>query len=234
MATFQTFQELFNEYYVLYRGDNDIPATSDAEFAIAVSNANAGIRRWLHVDNVFWNELYTTLQTSSTATSPMKTFVNGTTNYATPSDMLYPGGFVILTDPSGNTLNIPCLSPEQQQIQAPGSVYSYFVGDPNNGFTLVLQGLANQNVAWTIDYVYYKHPTYIVDGTTIPQMADPAYIIHFMLAQRFRASRNWPAYQTALKDAEEALKGMQNANSSGTNYNSWDLNDNDLFGRFGA
>lgn len=87
-----------------------------------------------------------------------------------------------------------------------------------------------------IDYIYYKNPTQYTTGTTISEIPNPYFIIHRMLAQRFRVSRNYSAYQTAMRDAEEALKIMQMDNNSGTWANPWSLADNSgtVWGATGA
>lgn len=65
-----------------------------------------------------------------------------------------------------------------------------------------------------IDYNYYKKPAEITSGVSEPEMSNPYYIVHRMLANRFRASRN-PYYGSASKDAEDALRIMQGENNSG-------------------
>lgn len=66
-----------------------------------------------------------------------------------------------------------------------------------------------------IEYDYYKSPTLFTTGASETEMSNPYYIVHRMLANRFRASRN-PYYSSANKDAEDALKMMQGDNNSGT------------------
>ena len=56
-------------------------------------------------------------------------------------------------------------------------------------------------------------------------MPNPYFIVHRMLAQQFRASRN-PYYSSALRDAEDALKIMQIDNNSGSWANPWSQADN--------
>ena len=77
----------------------------------------------------------------------------------------------------------------------------------------------------SIDYIYYKQPTEFTTGTDVTEMSNPYYIVHRMLANRFRASRN-PYYQSANNEAENALRVMQMSNNSGTWANPWKLADN--------
>lgn len=94
------------------------------------------------------------------------------------------------------------------------------------GFTLNLNPAPNSSInGMDIDYVYYKKPTLYTSGESRSEISDPYFVVHRMLAQRFRASRN-PYYSSAFKDAEESLKVMQFDNNSGTWADPWKLPDN--------
>lgn len=226
------WQDIFEEFWTLYRGDSDIPTSTDDEWGIAIRLANAGIRRWNSVDGVLWNELWTNFQTSGGTTVS-----TGITTYDGPSDMRTPGGFIRLY--SGESENyIKVLSPEEVQNQADISTYAYFTGDPNNGFVLNLDSgsvSADYN-GWNIDFPYYKQPTIFdpdtEDGNTTPEMSEPGFIVNEILANRLRTSRNWPAYQTARRDADKMLQDMIDRNTMGIPFNSPTLTD-PLGGIFG-
>ncbi len=95
-----------------------------------------------------------------------------------------------------------------------------------NGFTLNINPAPDSSInGMDIDYVYYKKPTKYTTGTTKSEIPDAYFIVHRMLANRFRASRN-PYYASAFKDAEEALKVMQYDNNSGNWADPWKLPDN--------
>src|SRR3954470_341404 len=107
-----------------YRGDSQIPASSDPEWAIAVQYANTAIRRWANVDVEYWDVLWGTLQTAATGT---KIYTTGTSTYAAPTNMKLPGGFVRLTGPTTTGFfQIPLISPNDIQIQAQAGSYAYF------------------------------------------------------------------------------------------------------------
>ena len=55
-------------------------------------------------------------------------------------------------------------------------------------------------------------------------MANPYFVVHRILANQFRASRN-PFYTAAKADAENAIKVMQMHNNSGTWANPWSMSD---------
>lgn len=217
------FSDIFEEYYALYRAESDAPANDDEEYLVAVKYANKAIRRWANYDATYWKELFTTLQSTDGGS-----ITSGTNEYSAPDDMREAGGFVKILDTNGNAVrHYPILEPQEVQFKGDNSMYAYFTGDPNNGFTLHLNPTPDDAIdGFDIDYVYYRKPVEIEEDSTLPEMADPSFITDFMLAQRFRASRNWTGYQTAKADAENALKEMKMDNDSGSWANPWKVADN--------
>jgi hypothetical protein len=209
------FDSLFATYYQLYRGEADTPASTDDEYAVALGLSKEAITRWSNYDGTYWKELFTTAGTEGTGAA--LTVVAGTSDYAAPTAMREAGGFIKLKDSDGYTVqSYPILEPEQVQFRNEAATYAYFTGDPEP--TTALAGL-------TIDYTYYKKPTYFTTGTDKTEMADPMFIVHRMLANRFRVSRN-PYYNSAKIDAEDCLRTMQADNNSGNWASPWSLVDN--------
>lgn len=94
------------------------------------------------------------------------------------------------------------------------------------GFNLNLNPAPSSSLnGLDIDYAYYKYPTQYTAGASISEVANPWYVIHDMLAQRFQIERNYGGYQIAKRDAEEFLKNMQNDNNSGGWDNPWSVID---------
>ena len=224
MATFD-FNDIFAQYYSLYRGEADTPASTDDEYTVALALSKEAITRWANYDGTYWKELFTTAGTNGTGAS--LTIVAGTSDYAAPTAMREAGGFVRVKDADGFTVqSYPIIEPEQVQFRNDLATYAYFTGDPNNGFTLHLNPAPDATLAGlTLDYTYYKKPTYFTTGTDKTEMADPMFIVHRMLANRFRISRN-PYYSSAKIDAEDCLKTMQMDNNSGNWADPWSLVDN--------
>lgn len=219
------YNAIFEAYYTQYRAEATVPNSSDDEYAIGIPLANEAINRWANYDNTMWNELFTSLQISGAGDLVVE---QGTTEYAAPDDMKIPGGYVRIFDPTtGSTVaRVPIIEPHEAQFKGDMSPYAYFLGDPNNGFTMNLHPAPSE--AWdgkSIDYVYYRKPTLIEVGTDVVDMSDPYFVVHRMLANRFRSSRN-PYYSSAKSDAEDALRTMQLTNNSGTWANPWSLPDN--------
>jgi hypothetical protein len=217
------FDDLFTAYYTLYRTEADIPNSDDDEYKIALPLANEAVNRWEHYDHTYWKELFTTLSLNDEPT----TLSTGVTDYDTPDDFREAGGFIKLFRDGVQQMSYPILEPQQVQFQSDSARYAYFTGDQLNGYTLHLNPApTSAEDGCTIDYVYYKTATKFTDGgDEVTEMADPYFIVHRMLANRFRGSRN-PFATDAKADAENVLKTMQLANIAGNWANPIGVQDN--------
>lgn len=222
------YDALFTAYYVQYRTEATVPASTDDEYIIGLALANEAINRWANYDNTYWKELFTSLQ-SSTQVSPalVKTIQASTVTYTAPADMREAGGFVRLYNNSNSTqARIPIIEPQEAQFKTDSSSYAYFLGNPNTGFTLHINPTpTTAMVGLNIDYIYYKKPALLTVGASFSEMSQPYFIVHRMLASRFRGSRN-PFRNDAKADAEDVLKTMQMDNNSGNWADPWRLADN--------
>lgn len=224
------FSQIFETYYTMLRGDNEIPGVGDEEWNAAIPLANAAIRAWNGVDGVLWWELWT--DTATLNTGALLTVATSDGDYATPTAMAYPGGRVTLTSPEDRTVVLHVVPVENIQVMSSNADFCYFTGGPNEGWTLhiVISGAAptSDYNGWTISYPYYRHPTFFAsdeDGTTKPEIADPMFIVHSMLAAKARPSRNSLLYQTADRDAQEVLKSLQHRNDMQTPHDTWQVDD---------
>lgn len=221
------FETLFGLFYTKYRGEENPPSATDPEWAIAVRNYNDALMRMQHFDDTKWTFLYDTLQNNGGGENLL---VADQVDYTAPDDMAEPGGYITFISSTGARTNFPLLQPHEMQSISPLSQAGYFTGDQNSGFTLHLNRVPSSTEAGQgIDYTYYKKPELLdpeeEDGSSIIAGGDPAFYYLHMLAQRFLDSRNFPAYQVALRDSEEALKGMKLKNNSGSWYSSWTMQD---------
>lgn len=219
-----TFDQIFTEFYTIYRAEATVPASTDDEYTIAMRFANNALNRWANYDSVYWKELFTTNQVDE---SGAQTIVTSQTDYDGPSNMREAGGMIKVLDSSNKVVQTyPILDPQEVQFKGDNSTYAYFTGDPSNGFTLHLNPAPTSSLnGKSIDYVYYKNPTEFTTGTDVTECPNSRFLINHMLANRFRASRNSLGYQTSLRDAEEALKNMKQDNDSGNWGNPWKLAD---------
>lgn len=207
-----TFDELFTAYYNLYRGVETIPVSGDAEYTIGLRLANEALTRWANYDNTFWQTLFTTPQ----AEGEVSSIVTDQTEYDAPDNFKLPGGDIKILDASGNTSSTyKLLSPEQPQFKGDSSQYAYFTGNPSDGYVLTLNPAPDSSInGLNIKFVYYKTPTLYTGGSSISEIPNAYFIVHRMLANRFRTTRG-PYYTDALRDAEDALRIMQMENNSG-------------------
>lgn len=224
--------ELFAAYYVQYRTEAITPNSTDDEYIIFTGIANEAINRWANYDNTFWKELWQTLQIAGDGDLQL---VAGQNEYVAPDDMRIAGGKIRIFDSNGATrLRIPIIEPQDAQFMSDTAKYAFFTGDPNNGFTLTINGDITSDLdGLNMNYVYYRKPDLLTQGGTgdLVQMSQPYFIVHRSLSTRFRGSRN-PYYLSAKNDAEDILRTMQMENNSGTWADPWKLADNST-GRFG-
>lgn len=208
------FDSIFTAFYSLFRADSDIPTSSDDEYTVGMRLANEAIVYWAQYDNTYWRQLYTTNQLDGTG---VQTVTTGTTTYTAPTNFKEAGGFVRVTDSNGNDLQrYPILEPHEVQFKDPGGTWAYFLGNPADGYSLVVNPAPTTALnGKNLDYVYYKNPTLFEEGESQTEMADPYFIVHRMLAMQFRAARN-PYYTSALKDSENNIRIQQLHNNSGT------------------
>lgn len=219
-----SFTDIFEQYYNLYRAEADTPASTDDEYTIALRLANEAVNHWASYDNTYWKELFGTLQNADDGT---KTITTSDATYDAPSDMQEAGGLIKVLNSSNKTVQTyQIVNPQDAQFKGDNSTYAYFTGNPlADGYTLNLSPSPSSSLSGlNLDYVYYKIPTEFTAGADVTEMSNPWFIVHRMLANRFRVSRN-PYYQSAQADAENALKKMKAANDSGTWANPWEMPD---------
>lgn len=218
-----TFDELFEAYYAQYRAEADTPASTDDEYPVAMRLANEAVNRWQNYDNTMWHELWTTAQREGDGDLQVE---SGTTEYAAPDNFKTAGGDVVLRQADGTLVQrIKLVNAEDVQFYSDTAPYAFFTGSPAEGYVLNLNG--NPDNTWVganIDYLYYKSATRFTQGSDVTEMSDPYFIVHRILANRFRSSRN-PYYSSAKTDAEDSLRTMQLQNNSGSWSNPWQVPD---------
>lgn len=211
------FTDIFEAYYNLYRLEATTPASTDDEYTIALRLANEALTRWANYDNTYWRELF-----STAVDAGVDNVSDGVFQYDAPDDFKEGGGSVRLLNSDGGTFTTyPILNAEDGQFKSDSAQYAYFSGNPNDGYVLNLNPVPDSTVdGKEVQYDYYKKPTLYTSGSSVSEIPNAYFVVHRMLANRFRGSRN-PYYLDALRDAEDALRIMQLENNSGTWANPW-------------
>lgn len=218
-----TYDDIFAAYYSQYRAEADTPTSDDDEYKIGIPLANEAINRWANYDNTMWKELFTTAQLEADGELVLK---DGITDYAAPDNMNAYGGYIQILNGGVLVNRVPIVEPNEAQFHSTDQLFAYFIGNPNTGYTLKFSKAPDTAlVGMSLDYVYYKKPTMFFTGSDVTEMSNPYFIVHRMLAGRFRSSRN-PYYNAAKSDAEDILRMMQLQNNSGSWANPWSVPDN--------
>ena len=216
------FSAIFTSYWTQYRADSATPASTDEEYTVGLRLANEAINHWATYDGTFWRELLVNLQDSGEGV----TVVTNQTAYDAPEDFAEAGGHIKVLDSNDKTIQTyPIIDTNEVQFKGDNDTYAYFSGSPVEGYVLNLNPKPSSSLnGKNLDYWYYKKPTEFATGTDITDMSNPYFIVHRMLANRFRASRN-PFYTDALRDAENVLVKMKYDNDSGSWGNPWSIKD---------
>lgn len=204
--------ELFAAYWTLYRGESEIPASTDPEYTIALRLFNEGINHWETYDGTAWKELYAQFKDEEGTT-----VTTGTTDYDAPNNFKKAEGDVKILDSNGKTLQrYKVVDIREVQHMADGATYAYFSGNPKDGYVLHLSPAPTSALnGMRIDYPYTKRATVLESGSDVPEMSDGYFLVHRALANRFRSTRN-PYTDDAKQDAENSLGKMKIDNDGGT------------------
>lgn len=218
------FDSIFQAFWTQYRADDDPPASTDPEYTVALRLANEALNHWATYDGTYWRELFTTNQLDG---SGAQTITTADTTYSAATNFREAGGNIKVKNSDGKTVQTyPIIEPHEAQFKADNATYAYFSGNLKDGYTLNLNPAPPSSLnGLDIDYVYYKTPTEYSVGATTSEIPNAYFIVHRILANRFRASRN-PYYEDALRDAENILAKMKLDNESGTWANPWSVADN--------
>lgn len=204
--------DIFTAYWVAYRGESEIPDSSDPEYTVALHLFNEGINHWETYDGTVWKELYAHFKDEEGTT-----VTTGETDYDAPGNYKKAQGDVKILDSNDKTLQrYPVIDIREVQFKADGATYAYFSGNRANGYVLHLSPAPSSALSgMRIDYPYTKRATELANGSDVPEMSDPYFLVHRALASRFRATRN-PYTDDAKQDAENSLGKMKIDNDGGS------------------
>lgn len=220
-----TESDLQDQIHTLYENDNNTPATTDDDYLIRRNLINIMVNRWENNLGTLWNELWT--NTTDDSTGGSLTVVSSTATYNTPTNFRFPGGYVRILNSNGTVYaTYPVVKPEKAQTLGTGAAYAYFKGNHSAGYKLVLNPTPDSTInGKTINYDFYKRASKIAATTDIPEMSDPYYIVHGVVAELHKADNNLALYDATIAEAEERLKQMAFQNALEANYQDWGMED---------
>lgn len=203
-------QSLFNIIYALYEGDTTNWSVTSDEYLSARVYANAAINRWEQYDQTNWRELWGTL--TSAATGDKTTTLNDW-DYTCPSDMVKPASYVRTVNSSGNSIywDVRPLAQIPSLATATG-YFCYFTGNVKDGFTLHFNPNVPLVTGDTINYEYYKAASTLTTTTSTTEMADPYFIVYFVLSRFFENDGEDGRASKAFQEAESRLENMRTNN----------------------
>lgn len=208
----QTEIQLLQVVHSLYEGNQSFPTPTEDDYLVRRDLANNAIMKWDMYKGTLWNELWTP--------KADQTITTDTYIYTLPTDFRFFGGFVRLVDASGNVTFFEKHKQEAQDVWESRTGQSFTVtGNPSSGYTMnFLHGTGSNtfplstDVGKTIKYEYYKRPTLFTATTSVPEMSNPDFIVHFILSYLYRQDDNLESSDREMRTAEDILGQMQTIN----------------------
>jgi len=207
-----TLQQVLQQIHVLAEGNIDYPGTSEDLYLTRLKRVEMAIRNWEKEEGVFWNELFTSLANASDGD---KTIVSGTSEYSTPSDFVFPVGYLRLVDSSGNSNYYKLIKPGDVQVFDKSSAKVWYVtGNKSSGFTIhVLPSPGSDDNGKTISYEYYKDATIPTSTSDVIEMSDPMYIVYWAASEELK-EENPGVSDYYMQVAINKLNAMKTANDT--------------------
>lgn len=198
--------------YSDYENDSTTWVSTSAEYLTTRRYCKGAILRWEYLEGARWKELYTKL---SAAVDGTKTITAGTYDYSCPTDMRIPpqpGNYVRLIN-AGNSsyYEVIPLSKVEQMDDASGK-FCYFTGNLKIGFTLNINPEKTLATGDTIAYEYYRNATYFTAPTSVTEMSNPFYIVHYALSRLYKNDGLLNESREELQVSETLLAEMKSEN----------------------
>lgn len=222
MKNKMTFKDIFEQYWVIYRGQaTSIPfQLNDREYSLGIRNCNAAIKAWERADGQLWRELRSTLQSQTGNDSGEKTITNGKILYDAPGNMRKPPGRVFAY---GNNQyhELHVIDPKDLAKLNELSSAVCFIGSANKGYQMqTSERVAEELNGKNLDYVY-DTAAQLLSTTEQPaevklEMSDPSFAVYYMLKLRSAANSNGFMFRFAESEASVALMNMKIENENGT------------------
>lgn len=205
-----TVTQVINLWHALYQGDENYPTSGQDEWTHALKLLEAAIRNWESEEGILWDVLWETLVNASDGD---KTVNASDLIYATPTDFVYPGGF-IRTYESGKLDNQSywsVIKPDRADLLLNDNPQAaYITGNESSGFNVNF--MDQPTAGHLIDYPYYKQATIPTTGSDVLEMSRPMFAVYHMLGEQHMIDRNGDAAEKAFAQAQAQLDAMRTAN----------------------
>ena len=218
---YMTENEIINAVYYLVEVDSEPWGTADDEYLTARGLCNIAIDRWEKYDNTTWNELfakYSDYESNNVTTDSY--------SYNCPDDFVRPCSFVRV---NGELYDVK--KPQEiASLKESSERWVYFMGNPNDGYTLNFNPNLTMIPDQTLDFEYYKSATKFTASTDVTEIPDPYFIVYFVAAHMGDEGINTDYFQMAEARLEQmAVVNMSGLYGISSNINN-SLDSNDGFG----
>jgi hypothetical protein len=218
---YMTENEIINAVYYLVEVDSEPWGTADDEYLTARGLCNIAIDRWEKYENTTWNELfakYSDYESNNVTTDSY--------SYNCPDDFVRPCSFVRV---NGELYDVK--KPQEiASLKESSERWVYFMGNPNDGYTLNFNPNLTMIPDQTLDFEYYKSATKFVASTDVTEIPDPYFIVYFVAAHMGDEGINTDYFQMAEARLEQmAVVNMSGLYGISSNINN-SLDSNDGFG----
>ena len=194
-------ESIIQSVYFLVEVDSEPWGTADDEYLTARGLCNIAIDRWEKYENTTWNELfakYSDYESNNVTTDSY--------SYNCPDDFVRPCSFVRV---NGELYDVK--KPQDlASLKESGEKWVYFMGNPNDGYTLNFNPNLTMIPDQTLDFEYYKSATPFAASTDVTEMSDPYFIVYFVAAHMGDEGINTDYFQMA----EARLEQMRSVNMS--------------------
>lgn len=216
-----TENEIVNSIYYLVEVDSEPWGTADDEYLTARGLCNIAIDRWEKYENTTWNELfakYSDYESNNVTTDSY--------SYNCPDDFVRPCSFVRV---NGELYDVK--KPQEiASLKESSERWVYFMGNPNDGYTLNFNPNLTMIPDQTLDFEYYKSATKFTASTDVTEIPDPYFIVYFVAAHMGDEGINTDYFQMAEARLEQmAVVNMSGLYGISSNINN-SLDSNDGFG----
>jgi len=171
-----TTAEILKQIHVIYEGDDDAPTAGDEDYQIRLTLINLAIKEWETTPHVKWRCLVTWLHDTSDETYSLDT-ENNCINLPADFSQTF-DGVIYLGDQAITEIN-----PEEYlAVSDTETPHFYITGNQADGYKArFVNALVSEGE--NVDLCYIKRAKEMIEGTDIPELDDPTYIIHRVVAE---------------------------------------------------